>query len=173
MHFLPELAAGQEKVRKAASGIGLAERHVYLIALAGLLVFYGLDRLAKTSRSQRQGRPVGGGRAAEAAAEQSTSPQVFWIHMSSFSIYNALVGYLLLHREVMTPLALAFFTVAMALHFVVTDYGLNEDHKAPDQRVGRWILIAAVFAEWAVGAGTEVSEAATPLSPHSSAVASF
>ncbi len=160
IHFLPELAAGQEKIRQAASGIGLAERHVYFIALAGLLVFYGLDRLAKTSRSQRQGEPVSGGRASEASAEANTSPQVFWVHMASFSVYNALVGYLLLHREVMTPGALAFFTVAMALHFVVTDYALTEDHKAPYQRVGRWILIAAVFVGWAIGAGTEVSDAA-------------
>ncbi len=82
------------------------------------------------------------------------------VHMASFSVYNALVGYLLLHREVMTLGALAFFTVAMALHFVVTDYALNEDHKAPYERVGRWILIAAVFIGWAIGAGAEVSDAA-------------
>jgi len=160
VHFLPELAAGQEKVSEAASGIGLAERHVYLISLAGLLVFYGLDRLAKTSRSQRRGEPVRSGRDSEVSAEESTSPQVFWIHMSSFSVYNALVGYLLLHREVMTPGALAFFTVAMALHLIVTDYGLNEDHKTPYQHVGRWVLVAAVFAGWALGAATEISEAA-------------
>lgn len=160
IHFLPELATGQDKVARAAGGIALAERHVYFIALGGLLVFYGLDRLAKTSRSQRQGNAVGGGRGVEADAEAGTSPRVFWVHMASFSVYNALVGYLLLHREVMTPLALAFFTVAMALHFIVTDYGLNEDHKTPYHRIGRWILIAAVFVGWAVGAGTEVSEAA-------------
>ena len=57
VHFLPELAAGQETLGRAVEGIALAERHVYLIALAGLLAFYGLDRLAKTSRSRRQGAP--------------------------------------------------------------------------------------------------------------------
>ena len=36
----------------------------------------------------------------------------------------------------MTLTALAFFTVAMTLHFVVTDYGLNEEHKAPYALVG-------------------------------------
>ncbi|MGH1570481.1 hypothetical protein ACRAWG_07120 [Methylobacterium sp. P31] len=30
--------------------------------------------------------------------------------MASFGVYNALIGYLLLHREVMTLLSLAFFT---------------------------------------------------------------
>ncbi|MBP2295051.1 hypothetical protein [Azospirillum rugosum] len=160
IHFLPELAAGQESVGKAVSGIGLAERHVYFIALAGLLTFYGLDRLAKTSRSRRQGEPVGGGRDAESSADAKASGQVFWVHMASFSVYNALVGYLLLHREVMTFGALAFFTIAMALHFIVTDYSLTEDHKSSYRHVGRWILVGAVFVGWAIGVGTEVSDAA-------------
>jgi len=70
------------------------------------------------------------------------------------------VGYLLLHREVMTVRSLAFFAVAMALHFVVTDYGLNEDHKVPYRRIGRWVLVAAVAIGWALGLATEVPEAA-------------
>lgn len=159
VHLLPELAAGEEQVGRAVRDTTFAEHHVYLIALLGLAVFYGLDRLAKTSRSRRQGAPVRGGRGAEAAAA-GTGPAVFWIHMGSFAIYNALIGYLLLHREVMTLGALAFFTVAMALHFVVTDYGLNEDHKAPYRRVGRWVLVAAVAVGFLVGAKTELSDAA-------------
>ncbi|MDR7040330.1 hypothetical protein J2X36_005112 [Methylobacterium sp. BE186] len=159
VHLLPELAAGQEAISQVTA-VSLAERHVYLIALMGLLVFYGLDRLAKTSRSRRQGRPVRGGRAAEAAAEADTSPPVFWIHMASFGVYNALVGYLLLHREETTFLSLVFFTVAMALHFVVTDYGLNEDHKKPYHRLGRWILAAAIVIGWGIGSATEISQAA-------------
>lgn len=80
--------------------------------------------------------------------------------MASFAVYNALAGYLLLHREVMTPTALIFFTVAMALHFIVTDYGLNEDHQEPYRRLGRWVLTVAVLAGWLIGMGIEVSEAA-------------
>lgn len=100
------------------------------------------------------------GRDADARAEAATSPRVFWIHMASFAVYNLLVGYLLLHREVATLANLAFFAVAMALHFVVTDYGLNEDHKTPYRRIGRWLLVAAVVAGWALGAATEIPEAA-------------
>ena len=159
VHLLPELASGEAYIRRMAGGAGFAERHVYLVALFGLAVFYGLDRLAKTSRSRREGTPVRGGRGAEGAAQAGTGPAVFWIHMGSFAAYNALVGYLLLHREVMTFRALAFFTVAMALHFVVTDYGLNEDHKAPYRRVGRWVLAGAVVVGFVLGAATEVSEA--------------
>jgi hypothetical protein len=159
VHLLPELAAGQEAVGRVAGGEAFAERHVYLIALSGLATFYGLDRLAKTSRSKREGAAVISGRDGE-AAEAGTSPQVFWIHIGSFAIYNALIGYLLLHREVMTFGALAFFTVAMALHFTVTDYGLNEDHKAAHRGIGRWVLVGSVLIGFGVGAVTEISEAA-------------
>ncbi len=160
VHLLPELAAGEEQVGRAVRDTAFAEHHVYLIALLGLATFYGLDRMAKTSRSQRQGAPVRGGREAESAAQAGTSPAVFWIHIGSFAVYNALIGYLLLHREVMTLGALAFFTFAMALHFVVTDYGLNEDHKAPYRRIGRWVLVAAVAAGFLVGTASEISKAA-------------
>ncbi len=47
----------------------------------------------------------------------------------------------------------------MALHFVVNDYGLREDHKEADARVGRWLITAAVFLGWVVGLATEIPEA--------------
>lgn len=158
VHLLPELAAGDRTL--AVAGVDLGKRDVFLIALAGLLAFYGLDRMAKVSRSSWQGASVAAGRGSEGAAEASTSSGVFWIHMGSFALYNLLVGYLLLHREVMTPRALAFFAVAMALHFVVTDYGLNEDHKALYRRYGRWVLVGAVALGWPAGVNFEASDAA-------------
>jgi len=154
VHLLPELAAGQEHLSRVTAewGVSFAERHVYLVALLGLAVFYGLERMAKESRGQ-----VARGSNPEAPP---TSRGVFWIHMASFGIYNALIGYLLLHLEQPTLAALVFFTVAMALHFVVTDFGLAEDHQERFLRVGRWLLAAAVVAGVALGAVTEISEAA-------------
>ena len=47
---------------------------------------------------------------------------------------------------------LATFAVAMALHFLVTDYGLREDFRRGWMGTGRWALSAAVLAGWALGA---------------------
>lgn len=151
LHLLPELAEGQEHIRAAAgSAPGLAGRHVYLVALAGLAVFYGLDRMALRSRRERR---HGDGEDAR------TSRGVFWIHIGSFAVYNALVGYLLVHREDQSPGALALYCVAIALHFFVNDSGLRAHHKAQYDREGRWIVAAAVLLGWGVGAATEISEA--------------
>lgn len=164
VHLLPELAEGQTRVTRALSGgsadVAFAERHVYLVALVGLATFYGLERLAKRDRSQREGEQVSGGRTRDSATATSTGAGVFWIHMASFGVYNALIGYLLVHRPVTTTRSLIFFAVAMALHFVVTDYGLDEDHQARFRHVGRWVLVAAVVMGFAAGIAAEIPEVA-------------
>ncbi len=151
VHLLPDLAEEQVTIREAAGeGLGFLEYHVYLVALIGLAAFYGLERSAKTSRRRRR----------SAGDEDSTEAGVFWLHAASFTVYNALIGYLLLHREEPGVLSLVLFAFAMGVHFVVNDYGLREDHKGAYDRIGRWVLAAGILVGWAVGLLFEVSEAA-------------
>jgi hypothetical protein len=82
------------------------------------------------------------------------------VHVASFTIYNALIGYLLLHREQQGLRNLILFACAMGVHFVVNDYGLREDHKGAYERIGRWVLVAGIFVGWVVGLYFEVYEAA-------------
>jgi hypothetical protein len=151
IHLLPELGEHQEVLAEALEGaFAFLESHVYLVSLFGLVVFYGLDRAAKTSRHQQRKQGKG----------DSAHANVFWLHIASFAVYNSLIGYLLLHREESGLESLLFFFIAMALHFVVTDYGLREDHKHTYDRIGRWVLVAAVFLGWGIGLVTELSEVA-------------
>jgi len=152
VHLLPELAEAQRAVNEAvpAGILGLAERHVYLVALAGLATFYGLERLAKTSRGENRG----------GQNSDATEAWVFWIHIASFAVYNVLIGYLLLHREEQGLKSLVFFATAMALHFVVTDFGLADHHKSRYLEAGRWILSAAVLLGLGLGYAAELSDLA-------------
>jgi hypothetical protein len=154
LHILPELSARQGAIEEAAGLLGLAflEHHVYIMALLGLGLFYGLERAAKARRE-----PSGGEEGSKSAAG------VFWLHMASFSVYNALIGYLLLHREEQGLRSLLFFFFAMSLHFVVNDYGLREDHKGDYDRIGRWLLAVAVFVGWGIGVVTEIPEPAVAV----------
>ena len=153
VHLLPELSEAQETINRTfGESFNFLKNHVYLVALLGLAVFYGLERAAKVSRQHN--RKAGKGDVTEAG--------VFWLHMSSFAVYNALIGYLLLHREQPGIQSLLFFFFAMALHFLVNDHGLRENHKDAYDRVGRWVLAAAIVG-WAIGSGTEVSSAAIAL----------
>ena len=113
----------------------------------------------------------------------------FWVHLASFAFYNLIIGYLLLHRgghgggqgdghegegghgggtSAAKGLAgsesdvgsLLVFALAMALHFLVTDYGLREDFRRGWMRTGRWVLSAAVVAGWLLGLVIELPEIA-------------
>lgn len=146
VHLLPELASGQEVLGPALGDVlWVAERHIYLISLAGLAVFYAVEHL------------VHGPRREEVEAE-GPGPSAFVIRIGSFSVYNALIGYLLLHREKQTELSLLFFAVAMALHFFVNDFGLQQDDRAAYVRRGRWVLAGSVLVGWAVGTVLAVPE---------------
>lgn len=118
----------------------------------GLAVFYGLERAAIVSRQHNY----------QAGKGDVTSSGVFWLHIGSFALYNASIGYLLLHREEPGVQILLFFAIAMALHFVVNDFGLREHHKRAYQKTGRWIL-AAIISGWAIALATQISKAAIAL----------
>lgn len=57
----------------------------FLFALAGFIVFYGLERLAL----------VPTGRASPAPGAAPGNELVFWVRLGAFSLYNTLIGYLL------------------------------------------------------------------------------
>lgn len=149
VHLLPELAESQEVIAEAiGEGLAVLENHVYVVALLGLAAFYGLERAAATSRKREGG----------AGREVAAGAGVFWLHMASFSVYNVLIGYLLLHRVENSVRNLVLFSLAMLLHFIVNDYGLREHHKDTYARIGRWILAAAVLAGWVLGVAVELPE---------------
>ncbi|HWG84054.1 MAG TPA: hypothetical protein VNT60_01130 [Deinococcales bacterium] len=148
LHLLPELSEGQEVIAEAAGALGFLENHSFLLALLGLVVFYGLERAAREVRHEREDRPA---------------DAVFWLHVASFGFYNLLIGYLLAVREGGAERGLALFTLAMALHFLVNDYGLREHFRELYHRVGRWVLSLAVLAGWLLGVLVRLPEAASAV----------
>lgn len=147
VHVLPEIQVASRTVEGSAPFPWL-EHHVYLLALVGFGSFYGLEQFVRaTGESDRESRAPGPNEAG-----------VFWLHVGSFAPYNALIGYLLVHRESHGVESLLLYAVAMALHFVVNDYGLREHHGRAYHDRGRWLLAAAVLGGVGIGLLTEVSE---------------
>ena len=142
LHILPEL--GRLKTPEAAPAHGGSG--IYAAALAGLVGFYGLERVVKLARNRgppRHRREAGAG--------------LFWLHIGSFALYNLLIGYLLLQREEAELGLLAFYVLAMALHFVTSDFDLREDYPGLYDRRGRWLLSAALIAGWLIGLGVALN----------------
>ena len=152
VHVFPDLCAGQETVARTGwAWVGLLDRHVFLIALAGLLVFYALERAAILARGGRNGPPL------------DPSQGVFRLHLTSFALYNFLIGYLLVNRVVPGPLSLVTYAMAMALHMAANDYGLRRHFTDSYRHLGRKVLAGAVLAGWGLGALFQVHEAVLAL----------
>ena len=165
VHLLPELAEAQDAADEGGGrrfGAGVAGAEVWLLALAGLVAFYGLDRLvmhAETLGDPRRevgpgaGGETGGADSVEdvAKGKEASGHGPFWLHLSSFAVYNVITGAVMVGNEDRTPAGLGLFALAMALHFLVTDLGLMKAYRGAWTRIGRWALAAAVL----LGAGVE------------------
>ena len=138
VHLLPELAAWQ-----AAAG-GAGGLHVYIVALAGLLLFYGIERLMRGARRRRDGEEAATG--------------LFWTHVGSYAVFNLLIGYLLAREERRAMGELLLYAVALGFHFLVNDQGLREHHGREYDKEARWLLALAPIAGWAAGAAFELPE---------------
>ena len=154
LRILPELGTTQLRHgREVGEALNVPQHPIYLVALAGLVVFYGLERLADASRREQRIE----------SGENCPSAAVFWLSISSYCVVNFTVGYLLVGREVVGPVRLWLFFLAMALWFVVNDYGLRIDYQERYRRHGRWILSLAVAVGWTVGVSALIPETLVSL----------
>lgn len=144
LHLLPELAAGNEAIGLALSDVltetPLIDLGIFLVALAGFTAFYGLERLADRRTTRADGH------------ESEPSPGIYRLHLASFMVYNGLITYTMALRLRTGVLFAALFTVAMGLHFVLTDRGLAERYPRQFSTRGRVLLAVALFLGWALSA---------------------
>jgi hypothetical protein len=145
---LPELAAGNRAVvEHGGEGLRFTAQRIYLLALLSFVVMYGLQFIVFASRDRR--------RRAHAAGRTDAT---YVLHLAGFALYSALIGYLLDERVERGTLALAIYTFAMSVHFLIVDHSLSEEHGEKYERAGRWLLAASVLVGWLIGVFTSVSD---------------
>jgi len=147
---LPELAAQSEAVRKVVDeSAWFIEQRVYFLALLSFVVMYGIEHIVLSQRRHREREGIGHGR-----------DPVYWLHLAGFAAYSLLIGYLLVERAERGVLSLALYAMAMAVHFVVVNHALAEEHGEVYRRHGHWVLALAVLAGWGLGNVVEIGEIA-------------
>ncbi|MGB3739458.1 MAG: hypothetical protein WA948_08910 [Pontixanthobacter sp.] len=151
LHVLPELGL-HGGVFADATGLShpLAEGLVYTLSLAGLVLFYGVEKAILISRD---GIPKPGDR-------ERPTQAIFWLHIAATSVLVMTITYLLNHREDVTFAGLAIYFVAMSLHFVTADFGSRSHHPEIYDRAGRYVLAAATIAGWVLGQAITLPELA-------------
>lgn len=148
--LLPLMSEKQRAFTEAAAGRGLPfpEFRVYLAALVGFVVFYGLEHLVTwdTATADRSAENEGG------LSEAKMIP----LHLAGFSAYNILTGYLLVEWSE-DVVGLMLYCGALGLHFLITDDGLHRDYGRLFCSTGRWLMAGSVVVGAMLASGVPVS----------------
>lgn len=147
MHLLPEMArAGKTFVEITANRpLPFPEYRVYAAALAGFVLFYGLEHLVHWSRLSGRRERLGYG----------IKDPVFVMHIGGFALYAGLISYLMVRGIDEKPVPILMYGIAMGLHFLSTGHSLHNEHGSMYDKFGKLVLAGAVLAGWTCGAVTE------------------
>lgn len=137
--LLPKLCMGDFLVTAAMRDYApFLEKHVYILALCGFILFYLVDRAQES--------PVG-----------------LELSLVSYGFFNFLVGYAIADPFNPEVRPLLLFSIAIGLHLFVNDHSLKEKLGVSYQQRERWILTSALYFGWIVGLIFELPASAVAL----------
>ena len=136
---LPELELQRKAVVAAAGARDLlfAEQRIYLVALVSFVVINGLQHIVLVNRERRHATVAAGRR-----------DGIYWLQLAGYAAYSALIGCLLVERVEGGIASLVAYSLAMAVHFLIVDHSLEEEHGQAYGSGGRWLLALSVMAGW-------------------------
>lgn len=137
--LLPKLCSSDALVRMALHPyIPYIEKHVYITALMGFILFYLVDRSQFTLTSAQ-------------------------LSINSYALFNFLIGYAIADPFNPEVRPLVLFTIALGLHLFVNDHSISEKLGDYYQSKQRWILALSLYLGWFVGVVYELPTAAVAL----------
>lgn len=142
--LLPEISENQATfLTNPHRGAALfPEQAIYLAAMLGFVIFYGLEYMTVASTSP-EGEP---------------SSVFFSLQIAAFAGYSSLIAYLLVHNIWNDAPSLLLYSLAMAFHLLLVDHSLARERPELYQKRGRWILALAVMAGWSAGILTSIPD---------------
>ena len=152
MDILPELEVRRLQFLQIVGHDALfVEQIIYLAALFGFVVFYGLNHLVLPSAS-----------GADTPARRDRTDAAFWVRVGGYGVYSWVIGYIVIERAELGTHVLALYVVAIALHVTVVGSALARRHGCAYARVGARVLAACVLAGWLTGVTATVPDVAFP-----------
>ncbi len=144
VHLIPDLHIASRAYTSAMGNVHTPATiyYVYLAAMIGFMVFYGLEHIVISSRSKPE--PVN-------SSPQEKVTTVFLLHIGGFALYTWLVTYLLVNNIDEKTVPILLYSFAMGLHLFSIDHALRREHGSTYAGMGKNILAAAALLGWVVG----------------------
>lgn len=137
--LLPTLEKGQPLIKKTFDEIvPYLDLHAYLLALLGVLFFYGLHTQTETKRN-------------------------FWLANSGYLLFNFFVGATLSDSSNPEIQPIALFTTAMGMHYFIHDHNTRVDFPNFYNDKIRWLFVASLFLGYFIGKITHIPEAVVAI----------
>ncbi len=138
IHLLPELQKASEIFTRevAQKSVFFSVYNVYLSAMIGFMLFYGLEHMVRWTCLY---------------GEKRADKIIVVFHVASFAIYSWLVSYLLVCGLEETVIPIVLYAVAMGLHFLSIEHELYLQHSKAYTNFGRYVVAAAVLLGWLMG----------------------
>ena len=137
VYLMPELHGAR---RVFAESVSIPLRYegmaVYFLALAGFLMFDGLEHLRARLYE---------------TADVEQAGLAFKLHVGGFAAYVWLMAYLLVQNLEATPVSTVLYAAAITFHFLALDQELRTVHGAAYERVGRFVLARMSLLGWGMG----------------------
>jgi zinc transporter ZupT len=145
IYVMPKLAKKQLVLINAPdTGIyGFLEHHAYIVALAGFIIYYGIDRAVIYFYDEKQ---------------KNRSIAIASLHLISFAAYSGLLGYLIAEWRFDRLELFILASFSLGFHLLGINYGLYHRYKEIYKRIIRWLLITSTVTGWGIGATTRVNE---------------
>lgn len=152
--LLPKIAAAQHALEGATTlgFYGYLENHAYLVALAGLVLHFGVDVAVERVLVMPARRPW-----------RAAVTLLVVAHASSLFGYFFLIGYLVAKTPPDQAAVLALFTLAMVVHSLAIGHGLLRKYGGLFDRVLRWLFMAAPVLGALVAVAAEIPYGALAL----------
>ncbi len=133
--LLPALEKGEPVLKRTFDQvIPYLELHTYLIALLGILFYYGVQSRASSQKHQ-------------------------WLPISGYLLFNFFVGASLSDSSNPEIQPLALFTIAIGLHYFIRDHLA----KISKNKLILWALISILFAGYLIGYLAKIPDTATAI----------
>ena len=142
-YLLPKLALIQDKLAPPADASEwFMQQHVYLLALAGLITYYGLTRITIAADSS----PVTDGKV-------FFNRRVF-LQLVGYSLYSAQLGYLVTELSQPGIASYALVMVILCFHLMGIDHHLHRAFPIAYLKLLRYAYTVALFCGWLAGITT-------------------
>lgn len=139
--LLPTLAKGQPLLKQTLDHfLPLLDKHSYVVALSGVLFYYGIESLTTIK-----------------------AKKTFWISLSGYLLFNLFVGASLADAKDPEMQPLTLFTIALGMHYFVKDHYLREKYLDLYEKYGKWFLVSALFIGYFLGILTNIPDSIVAL----------